>query len=305
MQLSRLFEIVYILLARKRVTAKELAERFEVSPRTIYRDVEALSMAGVPVFCTQGAGGGISINDSYVLNKSALSDSEQAQILLALKSLSAIEHDGASTLLMRLGSLFAKDSDDWIEVDFSRWGYKQVDQQLLSTIKDGITCRRKLTFTYYGTRGHHSSRCVCPTKLVYKSYAWYLQAYDADREDYRTFKMIRMADIVLTDDLFDRYTLPPAPPIEVYTPGECPPLVAATLRYLPPAAYRAFDSYDPAQLEMQPDGSVLVRAELLDDGMLAEYILCQGMDVEVLEPPALRYAYAQMLRRMMARYDEN
>ncbi|MCL1964113.1 MAG: HTH domain-containing protein, partial [Firmicutes bacterium] len=121
MQISRLFEIVYILINRKRVTAAELAERFEVSTRTIYRDINALAQAGVPVYTTQGLGGGICISDAYVLSKSALTDEEQSQILLALGSLSATGHYRADALLSRLGSLFDKDASPWIEVDFTRW----------------------------------------------------------------------------------------------------------------------------------------------------------------------------------------
>ena len=77
---NRLFEIVYILMQKKKVTAKELADRFEVSTRTIYRDIEALSTANIPIYATKGKDGGIGLLDEYVLNKAILSEEEQNQI---------------------------------------------------------------------------------------------------------------------------------------------------------------------------------------------------------------------------------
>ena len=87
MSVSRLFEIVYLLLEKKQITARALAERFEVSVRTIYRDVDALSAAGIPIYASQGRGGGISLTDRFVLDRAALSPEEQARVLTALKSL--------------------------------------------------------------------------------------------------------------------------------------------------------------------------------------------------------------------------
>ena len=106
MQINRLFEIVYILLDKKTVTARELSEHFEVSKRTIYRDIEILSQAGIPIYTTKGKGGGISVLPEFVLNKSILSDREQNEILSALQSLNALNGSTADPVLNKLATLF-------------------------------------------------------------------------------------------------------------------------------------------------------------------------------------------------------
>lgn len=302
MQLSRLFEIVYILLGRRHVTAKELADRFEVSTRTIYRDIEALSLAGVPVYSQPGSGGGIYISDAYVLNKSALTDEEQAQILLALKSLSATEHDGAGALLSRLGSLFSKDGDEWIEVDFSRWGYKPNDRRLLATLKDAIISRKRIAFEYYGAQGLHTSRLVCPVKLVYKGHAWYLQAFDESKQAYRTFKMFRMKAVAALQESFDRARLP-APPTIDEDSFPSVPMFPVVLRFAECAAFRVFDEFDEGQIEQMKDGGLIVHTLMENDAMALDYCLSLGGHVEVLAPECLRRRVAERLREMLARYD--
>ncbi|MBU3110021.1 helix-turn-helix transcriptional regulator [Clostridium lacusfryxellense] len=122
MQINRLFGIIYILLDRKVVTAKELAKHFEVSSRTIYRDVDTLSSAGIPIYATQGKNGGITLLENFVLNKSVLSENEQNEILVALQSLTATGYPSIDITLSKLSSLFKKGDNNWIEVDFTNWG---------------------------------------------------------------------------------------------------------------------------------------------------------------------------------------
>lgn len=303
MQISRLFEIVYILLSRRRVTAKELAGRFEVSVRTIYRDIDALSQAGVPVYATQGAGGGIYISDAYVLNKSALTDEEQGQILVALQSLSITGGYRADALLSRLGSLFDKKSADWIEIDFTRWGNRESDQRTLTTLKDAILGRRVIAFRYFGGDGANSRRSVSPLKLIYKTHAWYVQAFCHLRQDFRTFKIVRMTDIAWTGETFDRDALPTPPPLEQAAVPE-PQFEPVTLRFDRRAAWRAWDEFDPREAELMEDGAIVVRAHLPQDDWLIGYLMSFGTMVEVLEPPALRRRLVREMLSVLARYGE-
>src|SRR5690554_6769585 len=119
MQINRLFEIVYILLHKKTVRAGELAEHFEVSIRTIYRDIDALCAAGVPIYTSKGRGGGISLVDRYVLNKSIFSEGEQNEILMSLQSLNVMKVPDIQPVLNKLSGIFNKQSMNWIDVDFS------------------------------------------------------------------------------------------------------------------------------------------------------------------------------------------
>ena len=125
MKIDRLFEIIYILLDKKQVTAKELAEHFEVSTKTIYRDMESLSMANIPIYTDQGKGGGIFLDQDFVLNKSVLSDQDKESILMGLANLKTMPTEEVKKTLTKLGNFLNKEDFEYIQVDFSRVGRKR------------------------------------------------------------------------------------------------------------------------------------------------------------------------------------
>lgn len=138
MQINRLFEMVYILLRKKTVTAKELAEHFEVSTRTIYRDLDTLSSAGIPIYTSKGKGGGISLIENYVLKQSLFSEEEQKELLMSLQGLNAINTPNMESILNKLSAIFNQESIHWIDVDFSGWGNSKRDKEKFKQIKEGI-----------------------------------------------------------------------------------------------------------------------------------------------------------------------
>lgn len=168
MQISRLFQIIYILLKKKSVTAGELAEHFEVSVRTIYRDIDALCQGGIPIYTSQGKGGGISLIDDFVLDKSLLSEKEQDKILMALQSLSAVQYPELDNVLLKLSGLFRKNNINWVEVDFSNWGSNKKQQQIFGLLKGAILEQLVITFSYFNIYGEKEYRKVEPFKLTFK-----------------------------------------------------------------------------------------------------------------------------------------
>lgn len=157
MEQSRLFKIVYHLLEKGKSTAPELAEKFEVSIRTIYRDLDAISAAGIPIYTTQGKGGGIFIMQDFVLNKSILSEQEKEQILMALQGISITEHNQTDELLMKLGGLFQSKVTNWIEVDFSEWYKNTPNYDVFNLIKNAIFNQYIITFSYFAREGNYSN----------------------------------------------------------------------------------------------------------------------------------------------------
>ncbi|WP_322413598.1 helix-turn-helix transcriptional regulator, partial [Clostridium perfringens] len=133
--INRLFEIIYILLDKENTTAKELAEHFEVSQRTIYRDIEDLSQAGIPIYMSKGKGGGISLLSNFVLNKAILSEEEKREILAAMQGLSAINENEFNGALSKLSSFLGGNNENWIEVDFSNWDKNNDLGEKFTTIK--------------------------------------------------------------------------------------------------------------------------------------------------------------------------
>ena len=286
---ARQFQMVYLLLEKGRMTAGELAERLEVSQRTVLRDVDALSAAGVPVYTTQGSGGGVALLDGYVLDRAAFSEEEQRQLLLALQSLPAQEGEQALT---KLSALFRREREDWLQVNLSRWGAGVADSEKFQLLKGAVLERQTLVFDYASSYGGTRARKVLPARLVFKGQGWYLQAFDLEREDYRTFRLSRILSPAFAGEVFHRRLDPP----DIEFSGEIPPLfrVEARLRFAPYMAYRVYDEFDQSCVTRQEDGSLLVESVFPEDQWLYGYLLSFGAGVEVLSPDALRRRLAAL-----------
>ncbi len=285
MKNDRLFQLLYILLEKESVTAPELAEKLEVSVRTIYRDVEALSMAGVPVFASAGKGGGISLMQEYAFDKALLSDDEQNQILFGLQSLAAADLN-VDVLLSKLGGMFQKTDANWVQVDFSRWGFNAVDKARFDAIKTAVLQKQVLSIQYCGSSGETSAREIKPFRLVYKDRSWYLQAFCLKAGDFRLFKVSRITGLSPTGERFTE-TFPDAPTVNLDTPMRVTTF-SARLLFSPEAAFRVYDEFQMARIEKQSDGSILVTAEMPMDDWVPQYLFTYGTLVRVLDPASLR-----------------
>ena len=289
MSVDRQFQMIYLLLEKGRMTAGELAEKLEVSQRTVLRDVDALSAAGVPVYTAQGAGGGVALLPGYVLDRAAFSEEEQRQLLLALRSLPGQE---GGQVLTKLSALFGRSGEDWLQVDLSRWGAGEGESEKFRLLKRAVLERQELAFDYASSYGSTRPRRVLPARLVFKGQGWYLQALDLEREDYRTFRLSRILSPAPTGEVFHRRLDPP----EIGYSGDIPPLfrVEVKLRFAPYMAYRVYDEFDQGCVERQKDGSLLVEAVFPEDQWLYGYLLSFGAGVEVLSPDALRRRLAAL-----------
>lgn len=187
MQINRLFEMIYLLLEHPSITAKEFAERFEVSVRTVYRDVDILSAAGIPVYMSKGRGGGISLLPDFVLNKMVLTQEEKQDILASMKAFQEISLEKGQTAFERLAGLFGGQTHDWIEIDFTSWGYFQQEEDYFGQLKNAVIHKRQCRITYAGSKAEKTERTIYPLKLVFKGNAWYLYAYCTMRKDCRFF----------------------------------------------------------------------------------------------------------------------
>ncbi len=285
MKNDRLFQLLYILLEKGTATAPELSRALEVSVRTVYRDVEALSMAGVPVYATPGKNGGVALLPNYAFDKALLSDDEQNQILFAIQSLRAAEQP-VDALLNKLGGLFQKQNANWIEVNFSRWGLGNTDSRKFEQLRTALIGKHVLEILYCSSSGETTRRAVLPLKLIFKDKSWYLQAYCRKAEDYRLFKVNRILELNVLEE---RFTAPPddPPPIEPDAPASMQ-YTRMLLRFSPSIAFRIYDEFDRSGVEPQPDGSLLVHAYFPQDGWVVGYLHSFGTDVTILEPETMR-----------------
>ena len=285
MQISRLFQIVYILMNKKQVTAHDLAARLEVSRRTIIRDIDTLAEAGIPIYTTRGRYGGIFLQDNFVLNKAIISEEEQNQILFSLQSMFATELISTDSLLGKLQSLFSGTNKDWIDVDFSRWGHSEEDNEKFEMLKNAILSERMVSFDYVSPYGELKGHEVCPLTLAFKSKSWYVKTFCPAENDYRVYKFNRISNIAVLDTTFDgaSYTPPPMHTVEEKHTDE---LHAIKVNISPYARYRMYDEFATGDFMKNDDGSFTIY--MPDARWVYDYLLSYGTSIEVLEPQKLR-----------------
>lgn len=279
---SRLFKIVYCLLDKGRVTAPELAEKFEVSVRTIYRDVDVISSAGIPIYVSTGRHGGIEILDNYVLEKAFFSDKEKHVLLSALQSLSFIDNIYERELLTKLSALFNVNSENWYEVDFGRWGNETQDNATFELLKNAIITHKAVVIVYFNSYCKKTTRKIHPLKLFYKSKEWYVKAYCTEKNDFRLFKTNRIVECELLDEDFIPSDFPNLQNAEQKTYNKI------VLRFSKEMAYRIYDEFKEDGLREQENGDFIVTTYMPEDAWLIGYLLSFGSYVEVIEPPYLR-----------------
>jgi predicted DNA-binding transcriptional regulator YafY len=295
--MNRQFEILYILLNKRTSTARELAERFGVSMRTIYRDVDTLGLAGIPVCTEQGKGGGISLMPEFVLSRSILSEAEQTEILSALQGLSGVKAAETDHVLQKLSSVFNRNTVRWLEVDFSDWGCQ--GGQVFQDFKTAILEKRIAEFDYYNTYGEAARRRVEPIQLWFKSRAWYLKGFCLNRQGVRLFKLTRIRNLRVTDELFSARNLLEGASIPDTRRQRD---VTLKLKIAPEMAYRVYDEFAGEETERLPDGSFLVTVTWPEDNWVYGTVLSFGEHAEVLEPAHIRETILEKARKIAEKY---
>lgn len=294
MQESRLFRMLYYLLDKKQVTAYELSKKLEVSLRTIYRDLDVISQAGIPIYTTVGRSGGISIQEGYTLHHLLLSDEEKQLLLQSIQQLQTIGVQNQEETLHKLCALFQMDVPRWLHVDFSQWGTTTV-QMDITLLKQAILQHETISFIYINANGEEQTRIVHPIMFVYKSMAWYLQAYCEQRQAIRNFKLHRMHDVKNLHKTFSPYD-PIA--LKPYSQGECIPV---TLRCTKERAYRIYDEFAYDTITKQADGTLIIQADMPDAPWLVSYILSFGHEIEIIQPTALKEKLLQEIELIKQR----
>lgn len=281
MQESRLFKIIYYLMENGKSTAPELAEKLEVSIRTIYRDIDIISSVGVPIYVTTGRNGGIQIDDSFVLDRLILSDKEKEDIITALKSVSIVD-DRNSDTLSKLSAIFNTKNEDWLEVDFSRWANKAQDNTMFQKLKEAIISRKMLCIVYANTRGEVIERVICPLKMVYKAKNWYIKSFCMNKSDFRIFKLTR---IIQARDMEKNFS-----PMEF--PQEKKEMKVnyenVILRFPQRMAYRIYDEFEVDEIHQDDNGDFIICAPMPIDEWLIGYLLSFGSKVCIIEPKYLK-----------------
>jgi predicted DNA-binding transcriptional regulator YafY len=302
MKINRLLEITIILLNKGTVTAKEMAERFGVSTRTIYRDVEELSLSGVPVYCNRGIKGGISLIEDYAINRTLLTNSESEKILIALGSLQKTNIPGVEEVLDKLGAIFKNKASEWIQVDDTPWGSDPNQQNKFTEIKKALLDCRIISFDYISRNNIREHRTIYPMRLLYKGNSWYLNGYCTMRKDIRLFRISRIKSLRVQDNRFKRAEYDSYLKLDKLDNTYINKYESICLKFKEEALYRLYDEYDDDIIQKNPDGTYHVILHFEVDDWLYGYILSFGSNVYVESPDYLRETIKKKINEMYKEY---
>lgn len=209
MRLSRLLNMVMILLRQETVSASELATQFEVTTRTIYRDVDALNLAGIPIYTTRGRNGGIGILPNYKVDKKLLTESDIGNLLVALGGVqSLIDTPAIRATVQKIQAMYQPEQRTALSVQHADWTGSEELKALAEQFSQAIQAHQLVSFTYSDRTGQGSTRQIEPYRLTYKGERWYIQGYSLERAAFRTFRLSRIKTVTFLATTFDPRPLP-------------------------------------------------------------------------------------------------
>jgi len=301
MRLDRMLSIIVLLLNRDRMQARELSEKFEVSVRTIYRDIESINLAGIPIVSYQGNNGGFGIMENYRLDRQVLTPGDMKSILSALKgvtsTLDSRDLDGA---IEKISNLLPRGGDPCEEmvIDILPWGYRERQRKNLGLINASIRSRNPIVFVYRNSSGKSARRTVEPMTLVFKGYAWYLFAFCRERNDYRIFRLSRISELRIIPGRFERRK---ASYRDYMDDGEPKgPRLDLTLEFAPETRFQVEDYFDGECIEVKDDGRLVVKTSFVEGEWVYSMLLGYGGKVRVLSPLSVRKKLAEKAKKILS-----
>ncbi len=270
MKLDRLIGILSILLQQDKITAPELAEKFEVSVRTILRDIDDISKAGIPITTSQGQCDGISIMDGYKINRTLLSSSEMQAIFSGLKSLDSVSGTNRYRQLMdKLSVSNTINADNHIIIDLATWD-KNVVSTKIEHIKAAMEQKSIIIFRYYSPE-RTEQRSIEPCRLVFQWPNWYICGFCVKRQDYRLFKLTRMTELTSAEEVFIQRNVPEYECDKLrHTKGE----IFTTVQFDKSVKWRIVDEFGTENFTEDENGNVILTFTWSDKFSFYSYILC-------------------------------
>lgn len=305
MKTDRLYAVTVYLLNHGLTPASELAAHFEVSVRTIQRDIDSLCCAGIPVIAINGSQGGYQIAESFQMGSHMVSQEEFSYLLTALKGLSTVTNDlRADAIYEKIAALSGRNQNAGMVLDFSV--LREGDENLLQALRTAALNKKMVEFTYTNNVGETRVHCVEPVAVIYRWYAWYLLAYSVKREDYCTYKLVRMENAEITDRTFTRIH-PPAEAIlaeseKKYKQNTSCTLV--TMKCRPEAVFRIREYLNGKVTESFPDGSAVMQISVVENEQWwIGTVLSLGDGVRILEPEHIRSRIVDCARKVLFLYE--
>lgn len=310
MKIDRLMALIIILLERDTISARELAERLEVSRRTVYRDIDTLTVAGLPIFTQEGAAGGVGLMKAYKMDKLPFTQRDIQALLASLQSYRQLFGRRELTyVLEKLNALRRENGADMAEadrfaVDLSLNRGNESLRGGLGAIETAMNESRYLAFDYADRDGRLSSRRVEPYRVVFKESKWYLQAYCTQRADYRIFKLARMQGLRVLPDVFARRDFEPLP-MDGGAWMNRERTVEVKIRIQRSAVDRVIERFGESHVLELGEETCLAIYPIANDAFGYDKLLAFGDKCEVLEPPEVRAGFRDYIRRIGDKYERS
>lgn len=297
---SRLFEILYYLLEHKQTTADTLANYFEVSKRTIYRDIQRLMMMNFPIYCKNGYDGGIYIDNDFVLDRIFFTDDERIEILAALQEFDYLKGEN-SQLINKMAAIFNLNVIDWIEVDLNSWYQNNDLNKKFNDLKRAIITNHEIVINYINSSGQKSNRVVWPYKLFFKSGTWYLLAYCLNKKENRIFRLSRILKLDIIDKTFACKNID----LSKYKNNlitDTKKEIEVTLQFDHQIASVVYDEFNHSDIIEKQNGDFVVTMKVSNTYWLMSFILSFGSKIKILKPDFLKEQLITEMKKMMEIY---
>lgn len=299
MKIDRLIGILTILMQKEKVTAPYLAEKFEVSRRTINRDIEDMCKAGIPIVTLQGKNGGISIMEGYQIDKTLLTNDDMDSILSALKGLDSVSNTNKYKLLIeKLSAGNNKNPDilpsnEHIIIDLSSWQKSSLAPKI-ELIQASISNSETISFRYFSPN-EESLREIEPLSLIFKWSSWYVWGYCLKRNDFRLFKLNRITELKTGKIITKKHIKSPP---DFSSENIFPTEFTIEAIFDSSVKWRIIDEYGIDSFKQLENGKLYFVHESNDKYNLFSWLLTFGESVELLKPEFLRSEFAEYLKNI-------
>lgn len=304
MRVDRLLSILLIILNKRNVTGKELSEHFEVSLRTIYRDIDKLCEAGVPIAANGGVGGGYYIMDNYMLDKNFFNKNEIKPLMALMSNLDFMFSKNAkfNDMALKFEGLFEKNNDELL-INMSHISMEEELKEALAIINKSIENSLLLEFDYINRRMDYGSRIVEPIQMSYRHGEWYLRAYCKNRKDYRSFKLIRMRNLKF-GEAFKKTGFSKEEIQNIFDEGYNNRCIKVILKFSSKIGEHLKEHFVKDNIKESDDGNFIVEELYPHEEGLIKFILSFGEDCEVIEPEYLRKETKEYIKNMYNKYND-
>jgi predicted DNA-binding transcriptional regulator YafY len=308
MKIDRLLSITLMLINRPLITARELSEKYEVTVRTIYRDIEAISASGIPVVAYQGKKGGFCLMENYRIDRHILSLNDMTSILVALKGLnSTFNNKDVDNTIEKIECLVPDDKKNYVQqqfdnviIDLSSGGESPEHKIKIQLVNRAVSEKKLITFNYRNLQGEESVRCIEPMTLILKVHCWYVYGYCTSKNDFRLFRISRMRNCEIQNKTFIRKSKV-YKEIGYFELGKRS-AIPIILKFGPAARNRVEEFFGDSIQSIHNDGSCTVKVTFPEDEWVYSTLLSYGEDLEVISPPHLRAIIKEKLNKMINLY---